>query len=159
MTPLMEYVDIIVANEEDAADVFGITASATRVDEGELDIEFYRNVARQLVDRFHLRLAAITLRESHSASENTWSACLWDGREFLRSRSYRIQIVDRVGGGDAFTAGLVFGMLTDKSHAEALEFAVAASCLKQTIMGDFNVTSVAEVEALAAGSVAGRIKR
>jgi 2-dehydro-3-deoxygluconokinase len=159
MTPLMEYVDIIVANEEDAADVFGITASATRVDEGELDIESYRDVARQLVDRFHLRLAAITLRESHSASENTWSACLWDGREFLRSRSYRIQIVDRVGGGDAFTAGLVFGMLTDKSHAEALEFAVAASCLKQTIMGDFNVTSVAEVEALAAGSVAGRIKR
>jgi len=159
MTPLMESVDIVVANEEDAADVFGITASAARVDKGELDIESYRDVARQLVDRFHLRLAAITLRESHSASDNTWSACLWDGQEFLRSRSYRIQIVDRVGGGDAFTSGLIFGMLTGKSHAEALEFGVAASCLKQTIMGDFNVTSVAEVEALAAGSVAGRIKR
>jgi 2-dehydro-3-deoxygluconokinase len=111
------------------------------------------------VDRFDLQLAAITLRESHSASENTWSACIWDGEEFLHSQSYRIQLVDRVGGGDAFSAGLIYGLLTGKSTREALEFGVAASCLKQTVMGDFNIASAAEVEALAGGNVAGRIKR
>ena len=159
MTDLMEYVDVIVANEADAADVFGISAGETDLKRGELDLAAYENVARQLVDRFNLQLAAITLRESHSASENTWSACLWDGAEFARSQSYRIQLVDRVGGGDAFSAGLIYGLLTGMSTHEALEFGVAASCLKQTVMGDFNVASVAEVEALAGGNVAGRIKR
>ena len=159
MTPLMDYVDLVVANEADAADVFGITAGDTDVQSGELDAGAYQEVARQLVERFDLRVAAITLRESHSASENSWSACLHDGREFLRSRSHRIQLVDRVGGGDAFSAGLIYGLLTGLSHQEALEFGVAASCLKQTIAGDFNLASVAEVERLAAGEAAGRIKR
>ena len=104
-------------------------------------------------------MAAITLRESHSASENSWSACLHDGTEFLRSRSYRIQLVDRVGGGDAFTAGLIYSVLTGKSRQETLEFGVAASCLKQTIAGDFNLVTVAEVETLAAGVEGGRIER
>jgi 2-dehydro-3-deoxygluconokinase len=111
------------------------------------------------VERFTLKMAAITLRESHSASENTWSACLFDGKEFLRSRAHRIQLVDRVGGGDAFTAGLIYGLLTGKGSQEALEFGVAASCLKQTIFGDFNLVSVAEVESLASGQAGGRIKR
>jgi 2-dehydro-3-deoxygluconokinase len=159
MTSLMEHVDVIVGNEEDAAIVFGITAGATDVERGELDFEAYESVGRQLVERFGVRLAAITLRESHSASENTWSACLHDGKEFLRSKSYRIQLVDRVGGGDAFTAGLIYGSLSGKSLKEALEFGVAASCLKQTIAGDFNLVTVAEVEKLVAGAAAGRIKR
>jgi len=159
MTDLMEYVDVIVANEADAADVFGMSAGETDLNRGELDLAAYENVARQLVDRFDLQLAAITLRESHSASENTWSACVWDGAAFIHSQSYRIQLVDRVGGGDAFSAGLVYGLLTGQSTQEALEFGVAASCLKQTVLGDFNIASAAEVEALAGGNVAGRIKR
>ncbi|MGD2152381.1 MAG: KHG/KDPG aldolase/sugar kinase fusion protein [Gemmatimonadales bacterium] len=159
MTSLVGQVDVAVGNEEDAAIVFGISAGDTRVERGELDLEAYESVARQLVERFGLRMAAITLRESHSASENTWSACLHDGNQFLRSRSYHIQLVDRVGGGDAFTAGLIYGTSTDKSLQEALEFGVAASCLKQTITGDFNLVTVAEVEKLVAGEAAGRIKR
>jgi 2-dehydro-3-deoxygluconokinase len=155
----MEYVDVVVANEADAADVFGITAAGTDVEQGQLDLAAYEDVAKQLVKRFDLRIAAITLRESHSASENTWSACLWDGEEFVRSRAYHIQLIDRVGGGDAFSAGLIFGLLTGRSNRDALEFGVAASCLKQTVMGDFNSVSVREVEALAGGSVTGRIKR
>lgn len=159
MTPLMEYVDVLVGNEEDAANVFGITAGDTDVARGALDFAAYEDVAHQLVERFDLRVAAITLRESHSASENTWSACLLDGRQFLRGPSYRIHLVDRVGAGDAFTAGLIYGALTGKSSQAALDFAIAASCLKQTISGDFNLVTVAEVEALATGAGAGRIQR
>jgi 2-dehydro-3-deoxygluconokinase len=159
MAPLVGQADVVVANEADAADVFGIGVGRTMPERGELDLRVYEDVARELVDRFELRMAAITLRQSHSASENTWSACLWDGKEFHTSSSYRIRVVDRVGGGDAFTAGLIYGLLTGKGHAEALEFAVAASCLKQTIMGDFNLVTVDEVEKLVGGDVAGRIKR
>ena len=159
MTPLMEYVDVVIANEEDAANVFDISADNIRPDLGEIDSAAYEDVAQQLVDRFDLRLAAITLRESHSASDNTWSACLWDGDEFLRSRAYPIRLIDRVGGGDAFSAGLIHGLLAGKDHQGALEFGVAASCLKQTIVGDFCLVSESEVETLAGGNVAGRIKR
>lgn len=159
MTPLMEYVDVLVGNEEDPANVFGIAAGETDAERGALDFAAYEGVTRQLVERFGLRTAAITLRESHSASENTWSACLHDGERFLRGPSYRIHLVDRVGAGDAFTAGLIYSALTGKSSREALEFAVAASCLKQTISGDFNLVSVVEVQALAAGGGAGRIRR
>jgi 2-dehydro-3-deoxygluconokinase len=159
MTPLMEYVDVVIANEEDAEKVFGIAARGARPDAGEIDAAGYEDVARQLVDRFDLRLAAITLRESQSASDNTWSACLWDGQQFLHSRSYPIHLVDRVGGGDAFAAGLIFGLLAGKDNRSSLEFGVAASCLKQTIVGDFNIATVSEVEAVAGGSTAGRIKR
>jgi 2-dehydro-3-deoxygluconokinase len=159
MTSLVEQGDVVVGNEEDAADVFGIRAGTTDVDQGALDFEAYEDVAAQLVERFDLKMAAITLRESHSASENSWSACLHTGEAFLRSRTYRIKLVDRVGGGDAFTAGLIYGILSGKNHQEALEFGVAASCLKQTISGDFNMVTVPEVESLAGGAVAGRIKR
>lgn len=159
MTALMEGVDVVVGNEEDAHKVFGIQAGQSDVERGRLDSGAYEDVSRQLVERFGLRFAAITLRESHSASENTWSACLHDGSDFLRSRSYRIQLVDRVGGGDAFTAGLIYGTLRGSSRREALEFGVAASCLKQTIAGDFNLVSVTEVETLSGGIASGRIQR
>lgn len=159
MTPLVELCDVLVGNEEDAWDVFGIRAGETDVDGGALDFRAYEDVAGQLLTRFGLQMAAITLRESHSASENSWSACLYDGEEFLRSRAYRIRLVDRVGGGDAFSAGLIFGILTGKGRREALEFGVAASCLKQTISGDFNLVTVEEVEALVGGGEGGRIKR
>jgi len=159
MTPLMEFVDVLVGNEEDAASVFGSKAGESDVERGALDLAAYEDVCRQLVERFDLRMAAITLRESHSASENTWSACLHDGHQFLRGPSHRIRLVDRVGAGDAFTAGLIYATLTGRSAQQALEFAIAASCLKQTISGDFNLVSVTEVEALAAGAAAGRIKR
>ncbi|MGD2122544.1 MAG: KHG/KDPG aldolase/sugar kinase fusion protein [Gemmatimonadota bacterium] len=159
MTPLVERVDLVVGNEEDASDVFGIRAGSTDVERGSLDFSAYEEVTRALVERFDLRMAAITLRESHSASENSWSACLFDGTSFLRSASHRIKLVDRVGGGDAFTAGLIYGLLSGKEAQAALEFGVAASCLKQTITGDFNLVTVSEVEALAGGSASGRIRR
>ncbi len=159
MTPLMEYVDVLVGNEEDAANVFGITAGDTDVDRGGLDLAAYEGVAHQLVERFSLQIAAITLRVSHSASENSWSACLHDGRRFFHGPTHRIHLVDRVGAGDAFTAGFIYATLNGKGTQDALDFAIAASCLKQTIAGDFNRVSVAEVESLAAGAVAGRVKR
>lgn len=159
MTPLVEQAHVLIANEEDAGNVFGIAAGRTDVERGKLDLAAYEDVARQLVDRFGLELAAITLRQSHSASVNTWSACMWDGTQFLHSKSYRVELVDRVGGGDAFAAGLIRGLLVGMSQSEALEFGVAASCLKQTMMGDFALVSIAEVEALMGGSGAGRIKR
>jgi len=159
MTPMMDHVDVVIGNEADAADVFGIGAGASDVSAGQLDVAGYETAARELVSRFGLRMAAITLRESLSASDNRWSACLFDGDTFRISRKYDIHLVDRVGGGDAFSAGLIHGLLSGKSHGEALEFAVAASCLKQTIPGDFNLVSAAEVESLAGGDAAGRIKR
>jgi len=159
MTPMMDYVDVVVGNEADAADVFGIGAGDSDEDSGDLDTAGYEAAARELVRRFDLRMAAITLRESLSASDNRWSACLFDGKEFLLGPKYAVHLVDRVGGGDAFTAGLIFGLLTGKSHPEALEFAVAASCLKQTIPGDFNLVTAEEVEALAGGKGSGRIER
>jgi len=114
---------------------------------------------RELVARFGLRMAAITLRESLSASDNRWSACLFDGEAFHVGPSHTVHLVDRVGGGDAFSAGLIHACLAGKSSGDALAFAVAASCLKQTIPGDFNLVSADEVEALARGEASGRIKR
>ena len=159
MTPLMEHVDVVVCNEEDAEQVFGISAGTSDVSSARLDIEAYHDVARQLVQRFGLDMAAITLRESLSASDNVWSACLFDGKEFLQSKKYPIHVVDRVGGGDAFTAGLIYGLLGRKSARDALEFAAAASCLKQTVTGDFNLATVDEVNTLAKGDASGRIQR
>jgi 2-dehydro-3-deoxygluconokinase len=159
MTPLMEYVDIAIGNEQDAADIFSIQAKGSDPEAGRLDAKGYEDVTQQLVDRFGLQSAAITLRESVSASDNIWSACLLDGKKFYQSKKYPIHVVDRVGGGDAFSAGLIFGLLTGKKPDAALEFAVAASCLKQTIRGDFNLVTVQEVDNLVAGDASGRIKR
>lgn len=159
MSGLMEYVDVAVGNEEDAEKVFGIKAAGSDVTAGKLDREGYREVARQLKDKFNLEKVAITLRESISASDNDWSGMLYDGRDFHFSRPYKIHIVDRVGGGDSFAAGLIYALLAGKDSEAALAFAVASSCLKHTIVGDFNHVSVEEVEALAGGDASGRVQR
>ncbi|NLW56940.1 MAG: sugar kinase [Firmicutes bacterium] len=159
MSKLMEYVDVSIGNEEDAEKVFGIKAAASDVTSGQLNEEGYREVAKQLADRFGLEKVAITLRESLSASDNNWSALLYDGQNYYRSKTYKIHIVDRVGGGDSFAGGLIYSLLSGKSSAEALEFAVAASCLKHSIFGDFNLVSPAEVENLVQGDASGRVQR
>lgn len=159
MTELCKYVDICVANEDDAADVFGIKAENTDTTRGELSTEGYKSVARQLMEKFAFKKVAITLRTSINANRNDWQSLLYDGKDFFFSKKYEIWIVDRVGGGDSFTAGLIYSLLSGKSNQEAVEFAVAASCLKHTIEGDFNMVSVAEVEKLASGNASGRIQR
>lgn len=159
MGGLMPYVDVVVANEEDAEKVFGIKASASDVEQGKLDEEGYREVARRLQEEFNLEQVAITLRESFSASDNGWSGLLYDGKEYYKSRRYNIHIVDRVGGGDAFAAGLIFGLLQEWEPRETVEFAAAASCLKHTIPGDFNMVSAEEVQRLAGGEASGRVQR
>lgn len=159
MGGLMEYVDVLIANEEDAEKVFGIKAGNTDITSGQISDEGYRDVAKQLVSKFGVKKVAITLRESISASVNNWAAMLYDGKEFYKSKKYTINIVDRVGGGDSFGGGLIYALLSDYSMQDAIEFAVAASCLKHTIEGDFNLMSVAEVSALAGGDGSGRVQR
>ena len=161
MTDLCQYVDVCISNEEDAKDVFGIEAEATDIYGGKLNAEGYKSVAKQLADKFHFEKVAITLRESHSAFDNGWSAMLYDvaSNEYCFSKKYDLHIIDRVGGGDSFGGGLIYGLNTYKTQAEALEFAVAASCLKHTISGDFNRVTVKEVESLMKGSGSGRVER
>lgn len=162
MRPLMEHVDVCIANEEDAERCLGLTAGATDVEGAELDEEGYFRLAERLRREFAFEAVAITLRESFSASHNGWSAVLHDGAacsEPVRSTRYDIQIVDRVGGGDSFASGLIAGLLQKDDSRAALEFAVAASCLKQTIPGDFNLVSRGEVDSLAAGNASGRVQR
>ncbi|MCL1787137.1 MAG: sugar kinase, partial [Defluviitaleaceae bacterium] len=162
MSKLITYVDVCIANEEDAADVFGIVSEGTDVTGGHLNHEGYKSVAKQMVEKFGLKYVAITLRESFSANHNDWSAMLYDGagHEAYFSNKYEIRnIVDRVGGGDSFGGGLIYGFLTGMDKQAALEFAVAASCLKHTIEGDFNLVSVAEVKALLGGDGSGRVQR
>jgi len=159
MSTLMPYVDICIANEEDASDVFGIRASGSDISKGELSHEGYEEVARELCRRFGHRMVAITLRESLSASVNNWSAMLYDGEKSWFARKYTMQIVDRVGGGDSFGAGLIYAQLHGMPALEAIEFATAASCLKHSIEGDFNQVSVAEVRSLMGGDGSGRVQR
>lgn len=159
MTELMEYVDVCIANEEDAADVFGIRAVGTDVTRGKMNREGYKEVARQLAERFGFSKVAITLRQSLSANDNNWAAMLYDKADFCFSKTYSIHIVDRVGGGDSFGAGLIYASLAEYSSQEAVEFAVAASCLKHTIEGDFNQVSVNEVKKLVSGDGSGRVMR
>jgi 2-dehydro-3-deoxygluconokinase len=160
MRELVAFVDVAIANEEDCQMALGIQADVD-VHSGRLDREAYRGLAEKVLREFaNLKLIAITLRESHSASHNGWSACLADGKEFLTSRHYDItHIVDRVGGGDCFAGGLIYGLQALGGHQEALEFAVAASCLKHSIPGDFNRFSVDEVQALVKGGGSGRVQR
>lgn len=162
MVPLMEYVDVCIANEEDAEKSLGFNAGTTDVHSAQLDEEGYVNLVKELKKKFSFKAVAITLRESFSASRNGWSAILHDGKDCItpyHSKRYDIQIVDRVGGGDAFAGGLIYGLLTKNNSQQALEYAVAASCLKQTIPGDFNLVSVDEVNKLAKGSGSGRVER
>lgn len=159
MSGLMQYVDVVIGNEEDAETVFGIKAAETDITSGELSREGYKDVARQLVEKFGFKKVAITLRESISASVNGWSAMLYDGKDYNFSKKYTINIVDRVGGGDSFGAGLIYSLMEGYSSEEAINFAVAASCLKHTIEGDFNLVTVDEVKNLAGGDGSGRVQR
>ena len=161
MTELCQYVDVCISNEEDAKDVFGIEAEATDITGGKLNKEGYKSVARQLAEKFNFEKVAITLRESISASDNDWSAMLYDvaTNEYCFSKLYHLRIVDRIGGGDSFGGGLIYSLLAGKTTQQAVEFAVAASALKHSIEGDFNFVSVAEVEKLAGGDGSGRVQR
>jgi 2-dehydro-3-deoxygluconokinase len=160
MTELVKFVDVGIANEEDCQKSLGVTVDVD-VESGELDTAKYEALSAKMMGVFpNLQVMAITLRESKSADHNDWSACLRDKDGFKLSRKYSItDIVDRVGGGDAFGSGLIYGLLTYQSRQEALEFAVAASCLKHSILGDFNRMSVAEVEKLKGGDASGRVQR
>lgn len=159
MTKLMEYVDICISNEEDASDVFGISAGSSDASKGIISEEGYREVAKKLADRFGFKYVAITMRSSKSANDNDWQALLYDGKAFNLSNKYSIHIVDRVGGGDSFAAGLIYALISGKDSKEAIDFATCASCLKQTIEGDFNRVTVSEVEKLVKGDSTGRVKR
>ncbi len=161
MAGIVAEADVLIGNEEDADKVFGVRAPGSAVLDGTLDPAGYATVATELGKRFpRLHTIAFTQRGSVSASENTWSGVIWTQEAFHVSRSYRIApIVDRVGAGDSFAAGLIYALLEGRAPAAALEFAVAASCLKHTIRGDVNQVSVAEVDALAGGSGSGRVER
>ncbi|MDO5145398.1 MAG: sugar kinase [Eubacteriales bacterium] len=159
MGELCQYVDVCIANEEDAADVFGIKAADTDVTTGTVNHEGYKDVARQLTERFGFQKVAITLRESLSANDNNWSAMLYDGTEYHFSKKYKMHIVDRVGGGDSFGGGLIYSCLHESDSQKIIEFAVAASCLKHSIEGDFNLVSVGEVQKLMCGDGSGRVQR
>ena len=159
MSELVSYVDVCIANEEDAKDVFGIEAENTDISSGKLNHEGYISVAKQISERFGCKNVAITLRSSISADDNDWAAMLYQGGQAYFSPSYRIHIVDRVGGGDSFGGGLIYSLLNGYDAQKAINFAVAASCLKHTIHYDYNMVSVAEVESLASGNASGRIKR
>ncbi|HHT70007.1 MAG TPA: sugar kinase [Firmicutes bacterium] len=160
MSEVVKYVDLCIANEEDAEKVFGIKAQGSDITSGKLNEAGYHDVIHQLVDRFGFKYVAVTLRESFSASHNGWSGLLYDGKDFYRSRRYDITpIVDRVGGGDSFGSGLIYALITGKELQEAVDYAAAASCLKHSITGDFNLVSVDEVEHLAGGDASGRVQR
>ena len=159
MTELCRYVDVCISNGEDAKDVFGIEAENTDIYGGKLNKEGYKSVAKQLADRFGFEKVAITLRTSVSASDNDWAGMLYDREDYFFSKEYHLHIVDRVGDGDSFGGGLIYALLSGKSTQEAVEFAVAASALKHSIEGDFNMVTVSEVEKLAGGDGSGRIQR
>ncbi|HBF86130.1 MAG TPA: 2-dehydro-3-deoxygluconokinase [Clostridiales bacterium] len=159
MGELCGYVDYCIANEEDAKDVFGIEADNTDIYGGKLDREGYISVAKKLTERFGFKGVAITLRESLSASDNNWSGMLYtDGNAYF-SKKYAVRIVDRVGGGDSFGGGLIYSLVSGFEPQKAIEFAVAASCLKHSIEGDYNLVSLKEVETLANGDASGRVQR
>jgi 2-dehydro-3-deoxygluconokinase len=159
MRPLMRDVDVVIANEEDLQCVLGIDVAGADVTSGALDVDAYRAAAERVTRELGPSVIAITLRESLSASDNGWSAVLWDGKALHQSQRYVVRLVDRIGGGDSFAAGLIYGLVTGRPHDASLRFAVAASALKQTIPGDFNRVSVAEVDALAGGDASGRVQR
>ena len=159
MERLLPYVDVLIANEEDADKVLGIRAGNTDVDAGRLNLEGYIEVAKQIHERYDIPLVATTLRRSITASDNVWSAMLYHNGKASFSREYAIHIVNRVGSGDSFAAGLIYGLLQNWSDEETIEFATAASCLKHSIEQDFNLVSVEEVLALAKGNGSGRVQR
>jgi 2-dehydro-3-deoxygluconokinase len=161
MRPLMRHVDVVIANEEDLQSVLGVEVAGTDVTSGQLNLDGFQSAAERVTRELGPRMVAITLRESISASDNGWSAVLWDSesRAMMRSQHYDVRLVDRIGGGDSFAAGLIFGLVTGRSPEAALRFGVAASALKQTIPGDFNRVTVEEVDRLSGGDASGRVQR
>lgn len=159
MGKLCHYVDVCIANEEDAADVFAIRAANTDAASGVVNHEGYKAVARQLAGRFGFARVAITLRESLSANDNNWSAMLYEDGAYYFSKKYQMHIVDRVGGGDSFGGGLIAAVLSGYGAQETIEFAAAASCLKHSVEGDFNLVTMAEAAKLAGGDATGRVQR
>ncbi|MBC8589182.1 sugar kinase [Paratissierella segnis] len=159
MSNLMQYVDVCIGNEEDAEKVLGFKPGKTDVTSGDLELAGYKDIFEQMMKKFGFKYVISSLRESYSASDNGWSACAYDGKEFYHSRKYDIRIVDRVGGGDSFAAGVIHGLLEGKDFKDALEFGVAASALKHTVLGDFNMVTKDEVETLLKGDASGRVQR
>ena len=161
MRPIADGVDVVIANEEDLQAVLGIPVENAEITGGRLDLGGYQSAAEQVARDFRVSMVAITLRESLSASDNGWSGVLWDAATgtFHQSQRYAVRLVDRIGGGDSFAAGLIYALLADRTPNAALRFGIAASALKQTIPGDFNRVSVAEVDHLAGGDASGRVQR
>ena len=161
MGPMMRDVDVVIANEEDLQSVLGVHVPDTDVTSGQLNVEGFRAAAERVTNDFGPKTVAITLRESVSASDNGWSAVLWDAaaKTMHRSQRYYVRLVDRIGGGDSFAAGLIYGLVSGRAPEDALRFAVAASALKQTIPGDFNRVTADEVDRLAGGDASGRVQR
>lgn len=159
MAQYMPYIDVCIANEEDCADVFGIKAQGVDIEKGNVTGEAYISVAEQLAERFGIKIIAITLRGSINANINNWSGMLYMNGKAVFAPEYQVHIVDRVGGGDSFGAGLIYALSMKYAPQDAIDFAVAASCLKHTIEHDFNLVSVSEVESLASGNVSGRVQR
>ncbi|MEJ7589809.1 MAG: sugar kinase [Ferruginibacter sp.] len=159
MTRLCRYVDVCIGNEEDADTTLGFKAEGTDVTKGELNLEGYKSVFQQMKEKFGFKYIASTLRESFSASDNGWSALVYDGKEFYHTKNYEVRIVDRVGSGDSFASGFIFGLVTGMPLSEAAEFGVAASALKHTIPGDLNHATLSEVKELMKGDGSGRVQR
>ncbi|WP_339926444.1 sugar kinase [uncultured Cyclobacterium sp.] len=159
MSRLCQYVDVCIGNEEDAETTLGFHSKETDVTKGELNLDGYKDVFKQMKEKFGFKYIASTLRESYSASDNGWSALVYDGEEFYHSKKYDIRIVDRVGGGDSFASGFIYGLIQEMGLAGATEFAVAASALKHTFPGDMNHATLAEVEVLMGGDASGRVQR
>lgn len=159
MTRLCRYVDVCIGNEEDADTTLGFKAKGTDITKGELNLEGYKNVFEQMKEKFGFKYIASTLRESHSASDNGWSALVYDGHEFYHTKQYEVRIVDRVGSGDSFASGFIYGLVTGLPMQEAAEFGVAASALKHTIPGDMNHATLQEVKTLMKGDGSGRVQR
>ena len=159
MTRLCQYVDVCIGNEEDADTTLGFKAAGTDVTKGELNLEGYKSVFKQMQEKFGFKYIASTLRESHSASDNGWSALVYDGKEFHHTKQYEVRIVDRVGSGDSFASGFLYGLVSGMPMYEAAEFGVAASALKHTIPGDLNHATLAEVKELMKGDGSGRVQR
>ena len=159
MTRLCQYVDVCIGNEEDADTTLGFKAGGTDITKGELNLEGYKSVFKQMKDKFGFKYIASTLRESHSASDNGWSALVYDGNEFYHTKQYEVRIVDRVGSGDSFASGFIYGLVSGMSMPESAEFGVAASALKHTIPGDLNHATLSEVKELMKGDGSGRVQR
>lgn len=159
MTKLCQYVDVCIGNEEDADTTLGFKSAGTDITKGELNLEGYKDVFKQMKDKFGFKYIASTLRESHSASDNGWSALVYNGKEFYHTKQYEVRIIDRVGSGDSFASGFIYGLVTGMSMKDAAEFGVAASALKHTIPGDLNHATLSEVKDLMKGDASGRVQR